>query len=89
MFLKGIKKLSDEALQAAVLMKHAGQGNRCLQALVMACQAKEVEYYSRLMKEIYLAKYHNHQEYSQAYAEGRDILLKAEEVPHKTHEFWA
>ena len=61
MFLNGIKTLSDKVLQAAVLMKHAGHETRHLQALAVAWQLKEAEYYGRLMKELRVAK-HKHYE---------------------------
>ena len=79
MFLSGIKKLSDEGLQAAVLMKHAGRETRRLQALAMAWQLKEAEYYGRLMKEVCVAKHKHYEEHHEATSEGMVIHLKADE----------
>ena len=86
MFLSGIKDLSDDGLQAAVLMKHAGRENRRHQALAAAWQLKEAEYYGRLMNEIYVAKYKQHEQYRKATAEGKDILLEVDEGADKTKD---
>ena len=86
MFLSGIKNLSDEGLQAAVLMKHAGRENRRLQALAVAWQLKEAEYYGRLMNEIYLSKYKQHEQFCKATAEGMDTLVEVDESAVKTKD---
>ncbi|KIM61169.1 hypothetical protein SCLCIDRAFT_9514 [Scleroderma citrinum Foug A] len=80
-FLNGIKKLSDNGLQATVLMKHAGRENRCHQALAAAWKLKEAEYYGRLMTEVYVARHKEHKHYREATAEGKDILLEVGKSP--------
>ncbi|KIM54297.1 hypothetical protein SCLCIDRAFT_31172 [Scleroderma citrinum Foug A] len=84
MFLSGIKNLSDEGLQAAILMKHAGRENKRLQALAAAWQLKEAEYYGRLANEIYIAKYRQHEQYCKGTVEGTDTLVEVDESPSKT-----
>lgn len=84
MFLSGIKSLSDEGLQAAVLMKHAGCENKRLQALAAAWQLKKAEYYGRLANEIYIEKYRQHEQYRKGTAEGMDTLVEVDESPAKT-----
>ena len=86
MFLNGIKKLSDEGLQAAVLMKHAGRETRRLQALAMAWQLKEAEYYGRLMKEVRVATHTHYEEHCEATLEENVIKLDVDESANETED---
>ncbi|KAL4066495.1 hypothetical protein V8B97DRAFT_1874519 [Scleroderma yunnanense] len=67
LFLNNIKHLSDNALQEALLMKHAGHETRHYQALASAWELKEVEHYGKLMV-------HMHKESSKEYEEYMEYM---------------
>ncbi|KAL4062411.1 hypothetical protein V8B97DRAFT_1877899 [Scleroderma yunnanense] len=52
-FLTSVKHLSHNALQEAVLMKHAGHETRHYWALASAWELKEAEHYGKLMAHIH------------------------------------